>query len=51
MRWWFATIASGSADWALANVGQDAIRNVIAFGRSSPNYSNSLVGVSVETKF
>lgn len=37
-----------SADWALAGVGQDAIRNVLALGRQAPRYSNRLLSVSVE---
>ena len=40
----------GSADWALDGVGQAAARNLISFGRTSPDYSNGLVSVSVETR-
>lgn len=39
-----------AADWAIDEVGQDAIRNVLAFGRSSPRYGNHLIALSVERK-
>ena len=40
----------GSTDWALDGVGQAAARNLISFGRTSPDYSNGLVSFSVETR-
>ncbi|MCY4213454.1 MAG: MtrB/PioB family decaheme-associated outer membrane protein [Gammaproteobacteria bacterium] len=36
-----------AADWAIDGVGQDAIRNVLAFGRASPRYRNHLLAVSL----
>ena len=40
----------GSTDWAIDGVGQAAARNLISFGRRSPDYSNGLVSFSVETR-
>ena len=36
-----------AADWAIDGVAQDAIRNVLAFGRASPRYGNHLLAVSL----
>ena len=38
-----------AADWAIDGLGQDAIRNVLTSGRSSPGYGNHLIALSVET--
>ena len=38
-----------AADWAIDGLGQDAIRNVLTLGRSSPRYGNHLIALSVET--
>ena len=39
-----------AADWAIDGLGQDAIRNVLTLGRSSPRYRNHLFALSVERK-
>ena len=40
-----------AADWAIDGLGQDAIRNVLTLGRSSPRYGNHLIALSVKTSF
>ena len=40
-----------SVDWALTGIGQDAVHNVISFGRLSPNYSTGYFSVLVEMQF
>ena len=37
-----------AADWATDGLGPDAIRNVLTLGRSSPEYRNHLIALSVE---
>ena len=44
-RWYWESYAS--ADWALSGVTPGAIRNVLAFGRRSPTYTNAFVGISL----
>lgn len=39
-----------AADWAIDGIGQDGIRNVLTFGRSSPKYGNHLVALSIEAR-
>lgn len=39
-----------AADWAIDGLGMDAIRNVLASGRSSPKYGNHLVALQVEAR-
>ena len=39
-----------SADWAIDGIGQDGIRNVLTFGRSSPRYGNHLISLSIEAR-
>ena len=48
LRWYREEYAS--ADWALADVAPTTMRNVLAFGRSAPNYANSYVGVSLQRR-
>ena len=39
-----------AADWAIDGIEQDSIRNVLAFGRSSPDYGNHLISLSIESR-
>ena len=47
-RWYWEDYAS--ADWALSGVTPDAIRNVLAFGRLPPTYTNAFLGISLERR-
>lgn len=47
-RWYLEDYAS--ADWALADVTPTAIRNVFAFGRRAPVYTNSFFGLALERR-
>ena len=49
LRYYFERFRA--ADWAIDSVGQDAIRNVLTFGRSSPRYRNHLIGLSLDIMF
>lgn len=46
LRYYFERFRA--ADWAIDGIEQDAIRNVLTFGRASPEYGNHLISVSVE---
>ena len=39
-----------AADWAIDGIRQDTIRNVLTFGRSSPEYGNHLISLSIEAR-
>ena len=48
LRYYFERFRA--ADWAIDGFGQDSIRNVLSFGRSSPRYRNHLIALSVERR-
>ena len=39
-----------ATDRAIDGIGQDGIRNVLTFGRSSPRYGNRLISLSIEAR-